>query len=84
MHSTRTGFGPVTTLATLEATEARGWLKRPNPLRLKCDTNTSPRRLVYTFIHQMVLDFLNRDKPIKVAIKFRSWSTIWDISSEWG
>jgi hypothetical protein len=26
-------------------------LKRPNPLGLKCDTITSPRRLVNTFIH---------------------------------
>jgi hypothetical protein len=43
-----------------------------NPLGLICDTNTSPRRLVYTFIHQMILDLLKRDKPIKVAINFKS------------
>jgi hypothetical protein len=39
-------------------------------LILKCDTITSPRRLVNTFIHQIVLDLLKRDKPIKVAINF--------------
>jgi hypothetical protein len=59
-------------------------LKRPDPLGLKCDTITSHRRLVNTFIHQIVLDLLKRDKPIKVAINFKSWSTTWDISSEWG
>jgi hypothetical protein len=59
-------------------------LKRPNPLGLKCDTITSPRRLVNTFIHQMIPDLLKRDKPIKVAINFKSWSTTWDKSSEWG
>jgi hypothetical protein len=59
-------------------------LKRPDPLGLKCDTITSPRRLVNTFIHQIVLDLLKRDKPIKVAINFKSWSTTRDISSEWG
>jgi hypothetical protein len=60
-------------------------VKRPNPLRLKCDSNTSHRRLVYTFIHilHMVLDLLKRDKPIKVAINFKSWSTTRDISLEW-
>jgi hypothetical protein len=41
-------------------------------------------RLVYTFIHQMVIDLLKRDKPIHVAINFKSWSTTRDISSEWG
>ena len=59
-------------------------LKRPDPLGLKCDTITSPRRLVNTFIHQMITDLLKRDKPIKVAINFKSWSTTRDISSEWG
>jgi hypothetical protein len=59
-------------------------MKRPNPLGLKCDIITSPRRLVNTFIHQIVPDLLKRDKPIKVAINFKSWSTTWDISSEWG
>jgi hypothetical protein len=59
-------------------------LKRPNPLRLKCDTITSPKRLVNTFIQQMILDLLKRDKPIKVAINFKSSSTTRDISSEWG
>jgi hypothetical protein len=34
------------------------FLKRPNPLGLKCDTITSPRRLVNTFIHQMITDLL--------------------------
>jgi hypothetical protein len=57
-------------------------LKRPGPLGLKCDTITSPRRLVNTFIHQMIPDLLIRDKPIKVAINFKSWSTTQDISSE--
>jgi hypothetical protein len=33
-------------------------LKRPDPLGLKCDTITSPRRLVNTFIHQMIPDLL--------------------------
>jgi hypothetical protein len=47
----------------------------PNPLGLKCDTITRSRRLVNTFIHQMILDLLKRDKPIKVAINFKSWST---------
>jgi hypothetical protein len=37
-----------------------GILKRPNPLGLKCDTITSPRRLVNTFIHQMITDLLKR------------------------
>jgi hypothetical protein len=59
-------------------------VKRPNPLGLKRDTITSPRRLVNTFIQQMILDLLKQDKPIKVAINFKSWSTTRDISSEWG
>jgi hypothetical protein len=59
-------------------------MKRPDPLGLKCDTITSPRRLVNTFIHQMIPDLLKRDKPIKVANNFKSWSTTQDISSEWG
>jgi hypothetical protein len=59
-------------------------MKCPNPLGLKCDSNTSPRRLVYTFIHQMVPDLHKQDKPIQVAINFKSWSTTWDISSECG
>jgi hypothetical protein len=59
-------------------------VKRPNPLGLKCDTITSPRRLVNTFIHQIVPDLLKGDKPIKVAINFKSWSTTREISSEWG
>jgi hypothetical protein len=61
-----------------------GYVKRLNPLGLKCDTITSPRRLVNTFIHQMITYLLKRDKPIKVAINFKSWSTTRDISSEWG
>jgi hypothetical protein len=65
-------FGPV------------AYLKRPGPLGLKCDTITSPRRLVNTFIHQMIPDLLRRDKPIKVANNFKSWSTTRDISSKWG
>jgi hypothetical protein len=56
----------------------------PNPLGLKCDTITSLRRLVNTFIHQMISNLLKRDKPIKVANNFKSWSTTRDISSEWG
>jgi hypothetical protein len=60
------------------------YMKHPNPLGLKCDTITSPRRLVNTFIHQMITDLLKRDKPIKVANNFKSWSTTRDISSEWG
>jgi hypothetical protein len=59
-------------------------VKRPDPLRLKCDTITNLRRLVNIFIHQMIPDLLNRDKHIKVAINFKSWSTTRDISSEWG
>jgi hypothetical protein len=59
-------------------------LKHPNSLGLKCDTITSPRKLVNTFIHQMVLVLLKRDKPIKVVINFKSGSTTRDISSEWG
>jgi hypothetical protein len=59
-------------------------VKRPNPLGFKCDTITSSRRLVNTFIHQMVLDLLKWDKPIKVAINFKTWSTTRDISSESG
>jgi hypothetical protein len=58
-------------------------VKRSNPLRLNCDSNTSPSRLVYTFINQMVSDLLKRDKPIKVVINFKSWSMTWDITSEW-
>jgi hypothetical protein len=46
-------------------------VKRPNPLGLKYDTITSPRRLVNTFIHQMIPDKLKQDKPIKVAINFK-------------
>jgi hypothetical protein len=57
-------------------------VKRPDPLGLKCDTITSLKRLVDTYIHQMILDLLKRDKPIKVAINFKSWSTTRDISSE--
>jgi hypothetical protein len=37
-----------------------GLLKCPNHLGLKCDTITSPRRLVNTFIHQMITDLLKR------------------------
>jgi hypothetical protein len=59
-------------------------VERLNPLGLKCDTITSHRRLVNTFIHQMISNMLKRDKPIKVAINFKSWSTTRDISSEWG
>jgi hypothetical protein len=59
-------------------------VKRPNPLGLKCDTITSPRSLVNTFIHQMIPNLLKRDKPIKVVINFKSWSTTRDISLEWG
>jgi hypothetical protein len=33
-------------------------MKHPNPLGLKCDTITSPRRLVNTFTHQMIPDLL--------------------------
>jgi hypothetical protein len=52
--------------ATTKKVEKRACLilKRPHPLGLKCDSNTIPRMIVYTFIHQMVLDLLNRDKPI--------------------
>jgi hypothetical protein len=32
----------------------------------------------------MIPDLLKRDKHIKVAINFKSWSTTRDISSEWG
>jgi hypothetical protein len=59
-------------------------VKRPNRLGLKCDTITSPRRLVNTFIQQMIPDLLKQDKPIKVANNFKSWSITQDISSEWG
>jgi hypothetical protein len=37
---------------------SRRSVKRLNPLRLNCDTITSHRRLVNTFIHQIVLDLL--------------------------
>jgi hypothetical protein len=50
-------------------------MKRLNPLGLKCDIITSPRRLVNTFTHQMIPDLLKRDKPIKVTINVKSWST---------
>jgi hypothetical protein len=59
-------------------------VKRPNPLGLKCDTITSARKLVNTFIHQTISNLLKQDKPIKVANNFKSWSTTRDISSEWG
>jgi hypothetical protein len=36
-------------------------VKCPNPLGLKCNSNTSLRRLVYTFIYQMVPDLLKRE-----------------------
>jgi hypothetical protein len=74
----------VKALCEILITEITSELKRPNPLGLKCDTITSPRRLVNTFIHQMILDLLKRDKPVKVTINFKSWSTTRDISSEWG
>jgi hypothetical protein len=61
-----------------------GALKRPQSSGTQCDTITSPRRLVNTFIHQMISNLLKRNKPIKVAINFKSWSTTRDISSEWG
>jgi hypothetical protein len=61
-----------------------GFVKRPKTLGLKCDRITSPRRLVNTFIHQMIPDLLKPDQPIKVAINFKSWSTTRDILSEWG
>jgi hypothetical protein len=60
------------------------FMKRPNPLGLKCDTITNPRRLVNTFIHQMIPYLLKRDKPIEVVINFKNWSTTRDTSSEWG
>jgi hypothetical protein len=34
-------------------------LKRPDPLGLKCDTITSPRRLVNTFISSNSIESLN-------------------------
>jgi hypothetical protein len=40
-------------------------MKRPNPLGLKCDTITSPRRLANTFIHQMVPDLLKMRQTYK-------------------
>jgi hypothetical protein len=33
-------------------------LKRPNPLGLKCDTSTSPRRLVNTFLTSNSTEFI--------------------------
>jgi hypothetical protein len=36
----------------------RKMVKRPNPLGLKCDTITSPRRIVNTIIQQMIPDML--------------------------
>jgi hypothetical protein len=75
------------TYLTTRCVYSKSWappLKRPDPLGLKCDTITSPRRLVNTFIHQMIPDLHKRDKPIKVANNFKSWSTTRDISSEWG
>jgi hypothetical protein len=33
-------------------------LKRPDPLGLKCDTNTSPRRLVNTFLTSNSTEFI--------------------------
>jgi hypothetical protein len=79
-------FGPQNSVVWFqrESEAARGVVKRPNPLGLKCDTITSSRRLVNTFIHQMIPNLLKRDKPIKVANNFKSWSTTRDISSEWG
>jgi hypothetical protein len=59
-------------------------VKRPNSLRLKCDTITGLRRLVNIFIQQMIPDLIKRDQPIKVAINFKSWSITRDITSEWG
>jgi hypothetical protein len=47
-------------LLSPRATLTPGLLKRPNPLGLKCETITSPRRLVNTFIHQMITDLLKQ------------------------
>jgi hypothetical protein len=79
-----TGFHLIGCSNGTAAVATEGTVKRPNPLGLKCDTITSPRRLVNTFIHQMITDLLKRYKPIKVANNFKSWSTTRDISSEWG
>jgi hypothetical protein len=53
-ESLRTGwFGrgaPI--LPAVVASPTPGVVKRPNPLGLKCETITSPRRLVNTFIHR--------------------------------
>jgi hypothetical protein len=76
--------GEMKTRKMIKKYRVKDRLKRPNPLGLKCDTITSPRRLVNTFIHQMIPDPLKRDRPIKVAINFKSWSITRDISSEWG
>jgi hypothetical protein len=84
MNITEDGVHRVISLYRLVDSWVRLSLKRPNPLGLKCDTITSPRRLVNTFIQQMIPDLLKRDKPIKVVINFKSWSTTQDISSEWG
>jgi hypothetical protein len=40
-------------------------------LGLKCDTNISLRKLVYTFIYQMVSDLLQRKKHIQVGSTLR-------------
>jgi hypothetical protein len=38
--------------------QGRWYMKHLHPLGLKYDTNTSPRKLVCTFIHQLVLYLL--------------------------
>jgi hypothetical protein len=39
------------------ALNATGYVKRPDPLGLKCDTITSPRRLVNTFLTSNSTEF---------------------------
>jgi hypothetical protein len=64
-RDSRAAYGPTSNSTAFcpslphEFGHGRG-LKRPNPLGLKCDTITSPRRLVNTFIHQMITDLLKR------------------------
>jgi hypothetical protein len=50
------GFGRRRPLEALSSS-GTGQLKRPDPLGLKCDTITSPRRLVTTFLTSNSTEF---------------------------
>ena len=59
VRPSRASVAPYFVDKGLEPVVCLGWLllKRPDPLGLKCDTITSPRRLVNTFLTSNSTEF---------------------------